>query len=185
MRKVIIILCILAGFVTLFQCKSSQKQAENTINEEGISPEVVKARDEYFATPAQPGEVFRIFVTSEHFFRKQLAYSDKVSVKEDPAGDQSLSEEFKKYDMINDLQTGLIRVELYPNSGKFYRIRQARPSKMKETDKLMSDDLTRWQFKFVKDDINPKDFKVGYCVMLRSRITREQAIKILTKDKKK
>lgn len=171
----------------ILECSSTQKSThtKENLTDSTIAPEILAARDEYFSKPAEPGEVFRIFITSEHFFRKQLAYADKVSVKEDPAGDQSLSEEFRKFDMINDIQHGIIRVELYPNNGKFYRVRQARPSKMKETDKIMSEDITRWQFKFVNDEINPKDFKIGYSVMLRSRITREQAIKILSKDKKK
>lgn len=147
--------------------------------------EIAALREAFFARPVEHEELFRVFVTSDGYVRKQLAHHDNVSVKEDPSGDQAIADEFRKFDMVNSLQEGQIRVELYPNTGKFYRIRQTKPSIMKETDKIMSDDLTRWQFVFAKNEIQPKDFRISYQVLLRKKITREQALKILSEQNKK
>lgn len=147
--------------------------------------QVQAMREAFFNRPPEAEEVFRVFVTSDGYYRKQVAFNEKVSIKEDLPGDQAIADEFRKFDMVNSLQEGQIRVELYPTTGKFYRVRQSKPSVMKETDKMMSDDITRWQFVFVKDEINPKDFRVSYQVLLRKKITREQALKILSEQNKK
>jgi hypothetical protein len=142
-------------------------------------------RDAFFAREVENEEVYRVFVTSDGYTRKQVAFPENITMKEDKAGDQAIAEEIKKFDMVNSLQEGQIRVELYPTTGKFYRVRQAKPSIMKETDRIMSDDITRWQFQFPKNQIVPKDFHVSYQVLLRKKITREQALKILSEQNKK
>lgn len=147
--------------------------------------EIESMREAFFNRPAENEEVFRVFVTSDGFTRKQIAFNENISVKEDLAGDQAIAEEFRKFDMVNSLQEGQIRVELYPTTGKPYRVRQSKPSIMKETDKIMSDDITRWQLQFAKTEIVPKDFRVSYQVVLRKKITREQALKILSEQNKK
>jgi hypothetical protein len=147
--------------------------------------EVAEMREAFFNRAPENEEVFRVFVTSDGFTRKQIAFNENISVKEDLAGDQAIAEEFRKFDMVNSLQEGQIRVELYPTTGKPYRVRQSKPSIMKETDKIMSDDITRWQLQFAKTEIVPKDFRVSYQVVLRKKITREQALKILSEQNKK
>ncbi len=147
--------------------------------------EVEAMREAFFARPEENEEVYRVFVTSEGYVRKQLAFQENIGLKEDKGGDQAIADEFRKFDMVNSLQEGQIRVELYPSTGKFYRVRQSKPSIMKETDKMMSDDITRWQFEFTKNEIIPKDFRVSYQVLLRKKITREQALKILSEQNKK
>jgi len=164
---------------------NSSIKADNMVNALPGEAEVQAMREAFFARPAEPEEVFRVFVTSDSYTRKQIAYTETLSVKEDATGDQSIADEFRKFDMVNSLQEGQIRVELYPTTGKFYRVRQTKPSVMKETDKIMSDDMTRWQFVFLKNEIQPKDFRVSYQVLLRKRITREQALKILSEHNKK
>jgi len=137
-------------------------------------------REVFFNRPPENEEAYRVFVTSDGYTRKQVAFTDTMTLKEDKAGDQAIADELRKFDMVNSLQEGQIRVELYPTTGKFYRVRQAKPSIMKETDRIMSDDTTRWQFQFPKTQIVPKDFRVSYQVLLRKKITRDQALKILT-----
>lgn len=142
-------------------------------------------REAFFARPAEDEEVFRVFVTSDGYARKQAAFEENIALKEDKQRDQAIADEFRRFDMVNSLQEGQIRVELYPSTGKFYRLRQSKPSIMKETDRIMSDDMTRWQFEFKKNEIVPKDFRVSYQVLLRKKITREQALKILSEQNKK
>jgi len=197
----------IAGFLVFTACKSSGgsvpsstgaptastglMQANQPIKGDGpvgIIPsdaDIEAMRAAFFSRPAENEEVFRLFITSEGYTRKQMAFPDNISVKEDPTGDQGIADEFRKFDMVNSLQEGQIRVELYPTTGKFYRVRQSKPSIMKETDKMMSDDITRWQFQFAKNEIIPKDFRVSYQVLLRKKITREQALKILSEQNKK
>ncbi|MFZ5631068.1 MAG: hypothetical protein ACOY5B_18175 [Spirochaetota bacterium] len=160
-------------------------KADSTVTVFPGDAEVQAMRDAFFARPVEPEEVFRVFVTSDGYVRRQIAHNEAVAVKEDTGGDQSIADEFRKFDMVNSLQEGQIRVELYPTTGKFYRVRQSKPSIMKETDKIMSDDITRWQFVFAKNEIQPKDFRISYQVLLRKKITREQALKILSEQNKK
>lgn len=147
--------------------------------------EIEAMREAFFAREAEEEEVYRVFVTSEGYARKQVAFQENIALKEDIKRDQAIADEFRRFDMVNSLQEGQIRVELYPSTGKFYRLRQSKPSIMKETDRIMSDDMTRWQFEFKKNEIVPKDFRVSYQVLLRKKITREQALKILSEQNKK
>jgi len=147
--------------------------------------EIEVLRVAFLNRPAENEEVYRVFVTSDGYERKQVAYSDNINLKDDKTGDQAIADAFRKFDMVNSLQEGQLRIELYPTTGKFYRIRQTKPSIMKETDRIMSDDITRWQFQFAKNEIMPKDFRVSYQVLLRKKITREQALKILSDQNKK
>jgi hypothetical protein len=147
--------------------------------------EIENLREIFFSRKPEDEEVFRVFITSDGYERKQIAFPENIKVKEDKSGDQAIANEFKKFDMVNSLQEGQVRLELYPTTGKFYRLRQSKPSIMKETDKIMSDDMTRWVFEFLKPEIQPKDFRVSYQVVLRKKITREQALKILSEQNKK
>lgn len=149
------------------------------------SGEIEDMREAFFARPVEEEEVYRVFVTSNGYTRKQVAHSEDITLKEDKTGDQAIASEIGKYDMVNSLQEGQLRVELYPTSGKFYRVRQTKPSIMKESDRIFSDDITRWQFQFPKGQIVPKDFRVSYQVLLRKKISREQAQKILTDQNNK
>jgi hypothetical protein len=191
--RIFLLLCVAA---TLVVCKSGSGAsgllaANQPIKLDGPASglpsdsEVEAMREAFFARAPENEEVYRVFVTSDGYARKQVAFPENITLKEDKAGDQAIAEEFKKFDMVNSLQEGQIRVELYPSTGKFYRVRQTKPSIMKETDKIMSDDITRWQFQFPKNQIVPKDFRVSYQVVLRKKITREQALKILSEQNKK
>lgn len=158
---------------------------EQTATQTPSDSEIEAMREAFFAREAEEEEVFRVFVTSEGYARKQIAFQENIGLKEDAKRDQAIADEFRRFDMVNSLQEGQIRVELYPSTGKFYRVRQSKPSIMKETDRIMSDDMTRWQFEFKKNEIVPKDFRVSYQVLLRKKITREQALKILSEQNKK
>lgn len=198
-RKLVAFIVACVGGVFTFSCKTlpGSVPAEQLLTpNEAIKAEphsagfpsnaaVEAMREAFFGRAPEKGEVFRIFITSEGYIRKQLSHLDTVSVKEDLGGDQAIADEFRKFDMVNSLQEGQIHIELYPSTGKFYRVRQSKPSIMKETDKILSDDMTRWQFVFAKNEIEPRDFKVSYQVLLRKRITREQALKILSDQNKK
>ena len=185
----------LAGLACSF-CKSGGSGTGLLIPNEPMKPEAASAsmpsssdidamREAFFAREPEPQEVFRVFVTSDGYTRKQIAFHENITVIPDPYGDQAIAEDFRKFDMVNSLQEGQIRVELYPSTGKFYRLRHGKPSIMKETDRIMSDDTTRWQFKFLQRQIIPKDFHISYQVLLRKKITREQALKILSEENKK
>ncbi|MCB1200599.1 MAG: hypothetical protein KDK41_08125 [Leptospiraceae bacterium] len=170
MRKIACLSLLLS--LVVFHCKTAEKKSEQ-------SNEYITARDAYFALPAEKDEVFRIFASSDAYDVKQLSNFETIKLKEDLPGQKSFSEELKKYNLIELVTDGVIRVELYPNSGTFYRIRQGRPSKVVEVDKLMSEDITRFQFIFENNKIEPRDFKVGYGIMLQKDISREEAEKLL------
>ena len=79
----------------------------------------------------------------------------------------------------------IIKVELYPDSGKISRVRFLRPTGLSEMDKLISEDVSRLSFEFEKDNVEPNQFKIEYLILLRNRLSREEAKAFLQKKVKK
>lgn len=156
-------------------CKSGQKKDKE--------PEIItQKKSEFFSQPAENSEVFRVFVHSDGYERRQLEYKDKISVKSDPGGDEAMSAGLTKYNKIDYFANGVIMVELYPDSGSISRVRFARPSGIAEMDQLISDDVTRWEFKFSSDTVHPRKFAVNYGILLQNEVSREEALKTLKEN---
>ena len=142
----------------------------------------VEARKDFFEKPPRRSEVFRIFVSSDTYEVKQMAYSRKISIKQDKTADQEFSDEIlKKYDVVDYKAKAIINIELYPDSGKLAKVHFTRPTGTSEMDTLISQDVTRLIFEFQKDNIEPISFKVTYLVLLRKRASKEEVQEILQK----
>ncbi|MCS6984509.1 MAG: hypothetical protein NZM25_05195 [Leptospiraceae bacterium] len=135
----------------------------------------------FLEKPGELGEVFRIYADANQYIVTQLSYQENIQLKSDEAGNKQVSEELSRYNMVDYFAEGLLKVELFPNTGNFYRVRQLRPSGVVEIDKIISEDITRWQFIFPKGEINPREFKVRYGVKLEKKISRHEAVDILKK----
>ena len=161
-------------------CSTTQKKTEITRTEK--QTEIFKATEnDYKTKERETGEVFRVFSSSDHYEISQLTAENKIKNHEDIAGNESFSNELKKFDKIDWSSSAKIKLELYPDTGGISRIRFERSSGIGELDKLISDDITRWIFKFPGDVIEPRIFNITYYIVLQNAVTRKQALEELQK----
>ena len=126
-------------------------------------------------------EVFRIFISSEKYIRKQAQHTKQIMVEEDTAGDISFKNEIKHYNKINFKAKARLKIVLYEDTGTLSRIRFILSSGISELDKMIADDITRWNFKLLNDKIEPILFEVSYYIFLKNEISREEAKEELKK----
>ncbi len=174
MKKYFLTIAISAATVMFASCSTTPPKQEVTDKHSAV-------REEFFSRKTDSDVVFRLFATSSSIQRDQVRYQDSITLVEDKAGDDGLLEQIKRYDIVDMAAEGEILVELYPDSGSFYRLRQIRPSEIVEIDKLMAQDITRYRFTFPKKTIMPSRFHIIYKVQLEKKLTREEAYEILKK----
>ncbi len=176
MKNYFLAIAITVTTVFFASCSTAPK-----IQEAHITDKHSAVREEFFARKTDSDVVFRLFATSSSMQRDQVHYQDSIALVEDTAGDDGLLEQIKRYDIVEMAAEGEILVELYPDSGSFYRLRQIRPSEIVEIDKLMAQDITRYRFTFPKKTIMPSRFHIIYKVQLEKKLTREEAYELLKK----
>jgi len=181
-----------------FACKSTQKKTNKNNQENNIEDNTEKVitdtekglqkhteAEAFFSEEKNKNEVFRVFISSDSYLRKQLDSFNTIQMKQDDLGDKGSSADLKKFDKIDYKLKAILKLELYPDTGGISRVRFASPSGLGEIDKIISDDITRWEFKFPKKVVSPRNFTVTYMVLLQKKISREDAIKELKKFTKK
>ena len=128
------------------------------------------------------GEAFRVVMMSDAYFVKQKAYSSNMSRQEDTSGDSYFMERMKKLDVVNEKREGLIRVWVYPDSGRLMKVRFLQSTYIQEIDKLIIDDIQRWTFQFNRG-ISPLVFTVRYRVVLRKTMSDAEILDEYEKHK--
>lgn len=180
LKKNIFILSILLLFssIMFLSCKSSDKKEEDSLVD---YPFYKESREKFFAQKPSSDEVFQIFITSEEYTKKQVSAKDTIKLIPDEKGDLEFRKVIDGYNKIQYFAYGVVMLELYPGMGRLKRIRFINPSGVGEIDKLISEDVTRWKYKFPKGYVAPLRFHVRYGVALRKNVTREEALKELKK----
>lgn len=137
---------------------------------------VLKNR-EFLEYEKKTGETFRVLLTSDHYIVSQLKFRSTITRVEDNGGDRYISDEIKKLNKIDEIREGLITLWLYPDSGSIMKVRPQRPTYIVEIDRLLTEDIQRWNFKFPKTVVHPTRFDVKYRVILRKTISDEDILK--------
>ncbi len=117
----------------------------------------------------QAEEVFRVFLSSDEYVVSQMRYDSTIMRKEDPGGDRFITEELSKFDKINETREGVIKVWLYPDTGRLMKVRPLELTYLVEIDNLIVEDIQRWNFTFPKRVVVPSHFKIRYRVMLQKK----------------
>ncbi|MBN2434889.1 MAG: hypothetical protein JXK07_06440 [Spirochaetes bacterium] len=128
------------------------------------------------------GEAFRVVMTSDSYLVQQKAYSSNMSRQEDTSGDSYFMERMKKLDVVNEKREGLIRVWVYPDSGRLMKVRFLESTYIQEIDKLIIDDIQRWTFQYNRG-ISPLVFTVRYRVVLRKTMSDAEILDEYEKHK--
>ena len=140
-----------------------------------------KVTHEFESNEPRENEVFRIFLSSEKYIRKQIKAKDTIHLVEDSSGNEASSKELLPYDKINFKTRVIARITIYAESGTIAKIRFVRSSGISEIDKLTSEDITRWRFNFPTGKVEPLTFEITFYIFLKNKINKEQAKKELKK----
>jgi hypothetical protein len=122
-------------------------------------------------------ELFRVLLTSDNYVVSQMKYNGVITRSSDPGGDKYITNELKRFDKIDEVREGIVRIWLYPDSGNIMKIRPQLPTYLLEIDQIISADIQRWSFQFPKKLIEPTKFNVKYRVVLRKNQSDSDIIK--------
>ncbi len=164
--KKILILTVLLQLTLLTSCATLNSNS-------GISGD----SEDFINGKGKSTETFRVLMSSETYQVKQMKYDKSIERVSDAGGDKYISQELKKFNMIDEARTAIITVWLYPDSGRIMKIRPQKPTYFTEIDSLINDDIMRWNFKFPKKYIEPTRFDIVYRVVLRKKQSDDEIIK--------
>ncbi len=137
----------------------------------------IKKDNEAFLRGDKKGsETFRVLLSSDEYRVVQLKSQATIERAADDGGDKYMQQEMGKYDIFDEVRTGLVTVWLFPDSGAINKIRSQQPTNLSEIDSLINDDLLRWSFKFPKKIVEPTRFDVVYRVVLRKKLSDDQIL---------
>jgi len=125
-----------------------------------------------------PAEVFKILITSESYIVSQVNNPETIKRQDDPGGDKYICDEIKKFDIMNEAFEGVFSVDLYPDlPGRIMKIRPKQLFRLMELQKLITDDVQRWNFDFPKKVVIPNKMEIRYRIVLRKKLTDDEIIK--------
>ncbi|MFC1670166.1 hypothetical protein ACFL20_07205 [Spirochaetota bacterium] len=122
-------------------------------------------------------EIFRVLLTSEKYIVAQMKYQKSIKRADDPGGDKYISSEILKMNKIDEAREGIITIWLYPDSGKIMKMRPQKPTYIVEVDRLITEDIQRWNFIFPKKYVATTKFNIRYRVVLQKKLSDEEIIK--------
>jgi hypothetical protein len=123
-------------------------------------------------------ELFKVLWTSDRYAIAQMAYQDQVKRQDDPGGDKYMAEELKKFDKIDHFCEGVVSISIRPDNGHIAKVRPKELTYLMEIDKLIVEDIQRWNFQFPANVYNPPlRFDVRYRVVLRKQQSDEEIMK--------
>ncbi len=138
-------------------------------------------RNEFFSHAPREIEAFQVYADSERYVVNQVNYENSITIVNDPVGEKQFTDEIHKYDKIDRFNEAIFKVQLYEDTGTIAKIRPSRPAEISELNKLIADDITRLQFKFSDDKIEPLEFEIRYGIRLR-KMASEQEVEQILKD---
>lgn len=158
MKKIEVQKIFILLFIAVLSCSGVQKEDKKA------SPGLL-----FLAKDPEAKEVFRVFLSSDEYIVSQMKYDTSIMRVDDPGGDKFITEELSKYDKINETREGVIRVWLYPDTGKLMKVRPLHLTYLVEIDNLIVEDIQRWSFEFPKRVVVPANFEIKYRVMLQKK----------------
>ena len=93
-----------------------------------------------------------------------------------------MMEEMKRYDIIEEAREGILKVWLFPDSGRIMKVRPEKITYLQEIDQLLLEDIQRWNFNFPRRVIDPTVFKVKYRVIMHKKKTDQEIIEDVQKN---
>jgi len=134
----------------------------------------------WLKTDDKARELFRVVVTSDGYYVGQMRFHNTIKRQPDEGGDKYICEEIKRFDMIDETYEGAFNVDLYPDlPGRILKIRPSQLFGVMDIQKLMTDDVQRFNFDFPGKSVSPTKFEIRYRVYLRKKMSDEEIIKYI------
>ncbi|MDZ4727191.1 MAG: hypothetical protein SH817_13630 [Leptospira sp.] len=201
-------LYILIFFTFLFGCRTSQGTTSNTdtkaiaigellpppggegeviLNENGNIVENHSNELPFFQKKSEiPNEFFRVYMSSDSYFVRQIRGTDKIKRKPDAGGDDLAKEEIKRFDLLNFIDDGYVMVGLNSTTGKLETIAfDRRVPRLNDIAKVIQNDASRWNYEHPTKDGLPvvTRFIVNYQIRLYPNKSRDEVKQMLQKKK--
>ena len=122
-------------------------------------------------------EVFRVLISSDQYVVSQMRYGRSIAREDDNGGDKYMSSEVGRLDKIDEVREGVLSLWLFPDSGRIMKIRTQQPTYLIEVDKLLTEDIQRWNFRFPSRSVEPTRFDIKYRVILQKKLTDAEIIR--------
>lgn len=133
---------------------------------------------EFLAPDKDARDLFHVLLSSDGYIISQMNLHEIIERLPDKGGDQYMSEEIKKFDIIDEQKEAVIKVWLYPDlPGRIMKIRPQMPAYLLEVDELLTDDVQRWNFKFPRSYVSPTQFTIKYRIILRKKKSDKEILK--------
>lgn len=167
--------------------KGEGKDDADKKGDKGVTPKVdeleqiIKNNSDFLSPDEKADEVFRVLVSSTHYIVSQMKYASVILRVKDTGGDEYIIDEIKRLDKINEIREGLLSIWLFPDSGSIMKVRPQRPTYIVEVDKLLTDDVQRWNFNFPRKIVQPTRFDIKYRIVLRKTQSDDQILKEIQK----
>jgi hypothetical protein len=176
-RKWIILIAVISVMTScLTGTKKDTPTGEKPAKDSAASEKLAKENKKFLESDKNATELFRVLLTSEEYAVTQMRYEDIIKREDDKGGDKYMSEEIKKLGKIDEVREGEIAIWLFPDTGRIMKIRPQRPIYIIEVDKLINDDIQRWNFKFPKKIVEPTKFEIRYRVILKKTQTDDEIL---------
>ena len=136
------------------------------LDEKGNEVKVTSEDDIFFQKPSDDEkEYFRVILTSEGYLLRQIRGSEFVSRNVDLDGDKLISENLKKYNKVNFLDYGVIKVDFHQESMTVKSVRFNKAPRINEIAKIIQDDITRWKIDFLIKEDNDNDIQLSEIII--------------------
>jgi hypothetical protein len=158
--KILKNICLIVAVLFFASCKTTTLNKFMSENEDFLS-----------INPENNEDVFRVLIMSDEYKVVQQQYDKNILRVDDPSGDDYFKSEIARHDKIDEAREGVVKVWLYPDAGKIMQVRFVKSTYLRELDKIIMEDIQRWNFKFPKKVVYPTKFDVRYRVVLKKNIS--------------
>ncbi len=168
--------------------KNPAGESEKILNEKGEVVENHSEEPNFFSKESsEPQEYFRVMISSESYQLRQIRGTELMVRKPDPGGDQLISDELKKFDMINFSDDGIVQVKLNVETGKLENFNfHTRVPRINDIAKIIQNDATRWNLEHKKGSVPAiTKYLIYYNVQLKNRSSRDEVKTKLKKEIRK
>lgn len=160
-------------------CKTPQEREGFVTGKEKVIEDAI---NHDFFRKEGGNEIFRVYLSSDFYLCKQYGKEDWIARKKDPGGDNFARELIVGLNKIDEEREGVVKVTLYPRSGAISKIRPIRLTFLEELDRVMVEDLQRWQFNFPKRTIRPLNFFIRFRFKLKNDFKKEKTLEELEQE---
>ena len=158
--KSVFFILLLSAFAT-GACETEQIQTTKEEAAKGLDK-----HSEFLEKNESAPELFRVLISYDRYEVSQMKSERTIKRVEDKGGDTYISSELGRFNMIDEVREAVFSVQIRPDNGSLSKIRTQRSTSLTEIDKILTEDIQRWTFKFPQKTVTPTSFNIRYRIVL-------------------